>query len=304
MSESYSAQIKTALCEKTAQSFGFLASEQVAADDCCKLAFFSALLLFGCQVKDDRVCFSVRHDALADLFVSAAAAFYSLSPSVEHDKISLVRDAAFARVLRAADLSLEKDTLNAFPLSVCAECQGYFLRGVFLCCGTMTDPKKARQLNLFSDEKSAPLAALMQESGLNFRRCSRRGHDYLYLKKATDIEDFLARIGAQTYAMELINSEIERSMRANINRQNNFDTANISRSSLFLSRLGDAIEDLEARGATEQLPEGLKTLVRLRRAYPDETLSELGERIHPPLSKSGLYHRAKKLIDLANKKEF
>ena len=303
VTDSYGAKIKAALCEKTSQAFGFTQGGEQEADDCCRLSFFAGLLIFGCKAREDQIRFSVKNESLADLFASMAAAFYSLSPKVEQNTLSLPVDAAFGRVLQAADLSLSDGRITPLPIPVCGRCQGYFLRAVFLCCGAVSSPDKKHQLNLFSGEASDELRRFLQDADLNFGASSRRGHSYLYLKKTSSIEDFLTRIGAQVFSMQLMNQEIERSVRADINRKNNFDTANISRSSLFLSKLSEAISVLEERGAVDSLPEGLKVIVRIQKAHPEDTLSELGARIHPPLSKSGLYHRAKKIIDLADHKE-
>ncbi len=303
MSESYSSTLKRALCEKSARAFGFSASDTPLADDCCKLSFFSALVLFGTSRKNGRISFQSKNREVADLFFSMAAAFYSLSPTEQNGALTLADDEAFHRVLRAANAESVGERYS-LPLSVCGACQGYFLRGAFLCTGTMANPENSHQLNLFCAPYAEELLPTLTEADYNFRKSTRRKKSYLYLKKGSDIEDFLARIGAESFALELINREIERSVRADVNRQNNFDTANISRSSLFLSRLDDAIHTLSERDATESLPEGLKEVIRLRAAYPDDTLTELGLRALPPLSKSGIHHRVKKILNLATDKEF
>lgn len=303
MTESYSAGLKRMLSERTAASFGFSPSDEPPADDCCRLSFFAALLMFGTKYSKGTLIFTVKNEALADLFASSAAAFFSLTPTFCAQRPTLFCDAALERVLRACDLSLSDGVFWGTPLPVCAHCFSYFLRGVFLCCGTVSSPQGAHQLNLFTDRYSKALLPILREAELDFRLSARRGHDYLYIKKATALEAFFIRVGAQGAALELINKEIEREMRADINRKNNFDTANISRSSTFLLRLGEAVEQLEERGKVDGLPDSLKVLVRLVKQFPEDSLGELGARIHPPLSKSGLYHRAKKLIDLAEKKE-
>lgn len=303
MSESYSLNLKRALCEKSARAFGFSASDAPLADDCCKLSFFAALVLFGTKKRNGRIHFSTKIPEAADLFFSMAAAFYSLTPIETKGTLTLADDEAFHRVLRAANVE-ERNGAYSLPLSVCGACLGYFLRGAFLCTGTMANPENSHQLNLFCDPYADSLLPVLAESDYNFRKSVRREKAYLYLKKGSDIEDFLARIGAESFALELINREIERSVRADVNRQNNFDTANISRSSTFLSRLDDAIHTLSERGAIETLPEGLKEIVRLRTSYPDDTPTELGLRALPPLSKSGIHHRVKKILNLATDKEF
>ncbi|MBR6530504.1 MAG: DNA-binding protein WhiA [Clostridia bacterium] len=300
MTESYCAKIKSELCAKTAREFGFTKSEDKTQNDCCKLSFFCALLLFGCKKKGDALVFNVKNAALADLFASSAAAFYSLSPELVGEKVTVKLDAALERIYRAASLETK---MPALPIFVCDDCQSHFLRGAFLCAGTVSSPEKTQQLNLFCEPLTREIKLSLSESEFSMRESTRRGHRYLYLKKSSEIADFLARIGAQAAALSLINREIERSVRADINRQNNFDTANISRASRSQSLLQEAIRTLEDLEAIDTLPESLKEVVRLQKAYPDDTLSELGNRLYPPLSKSGMHHRVKKIIDIANQKE-
>lgn len=301
MTESYSARIKAELCKKSAEEAGILRGTSEPASDCCRLVFFSALCAFGAKQTPQTLRFSAKSEELSDLFASFAAAFYSLSPIVRDGKVELKNDAALARVLRAAGLN-EADNC-ALPLPVCGTCLSHLLRAAFLMCGTMADPKKSHQLCLFTDRFTPTLAALCREQDLPFRTSKRRQKPYLYLKSASDIEDFLTFLGAEKIAMELMDDEMQRGVRAFINRQNNFDTANLSRSTAFLIKLDEAIVSLKESGRDADLADNLKHLIRLRELYPEDSLNELGERMAPKLSKSGLYHRARRIIDLSQNKE-
>lgn len=156
MTESYSASVKQALCEKSAQAFGLSGGQETKTDDCCKLSFFCALLLFGCEIRDDTVCFRVKNPPLADLFISAGATAYSLTPLLCGKNACFLRDAAFTRLMRAAGISIQADQPVGLPLSVCGFCVGHFLRGVFLACGTMSDPARTHQLNLATPSRIKP----------------------------------------------------------------------------------------------------------------------------------------------------
>ncbi len=299
MTESYSTTVKAALCEKTAHAFGFLPSHEDCAGDCCKIAFFCALILFGAKKEGDTLQFRSKNPALCDLFASSAAAFYSLSPQVENDRVTLKIDTALERILRAAGLA--DDAGDPLPLLLCPNCRGYVLRAAFLLCGTLSDPQKSAQLNLTPVFHHELLVQLCRENEIDVKVSVRRGKPYLYLRSAARIEDFLTLIGAEGFAMQIMNTEIERSMRALVNRQNNFDTANLSRSMDLLLKLDEAILNLTERAKIDSIGENLLAIVRLRRTFPEDTLGELGARLAPKLSKSGLYHRVKKIIDLSEK---
>lgn len=300
MKDSFSAQVKSELTQRTAAAFGLCRDGQPPADDCCRLTFFSALLLFS-EDTGDTLRLPFRDEALCDLFATAACAFYSLSPATEAGCVTLKKDAALLRVLRAAGL---EDTSGArLPLPVCPSCAAMLLRALFCYCGTVTAPDKPRQLLFYSRALTDTLFAFLLEHDFFFRIGTRRAQRYLYLKRGEEIEDFLAFIGAQTHALELMNQSVERSVSALVNRQNNFDTANISRGSSFSTELRQAVASLRAEGRVDSLPPPERELLYLFERYPEESLAQLGEHTVPPLSKSGVYHRAKKLIARSKQQE-
>lgn len=298
MNDSYCARIKRSLCQKSAAALGLSPTQDAPKNECCKRAFFASLILFGCETKGDALSFKSRTPELCELFYNLCTQVYGLRAKAENGVVTLPIDALPAHLLPFAKRSPEH--LLDLAKGGCGECINFIFRALFLCRGTMASPESSHQLNLASGEFSQALLTLLNGE-LPLRRAARRGHDYLYLRKASDIEDFLIFIGAQGFAMALMDSGMERVVRSLINRQNNFDTANLRRSTNFRARLDDAIKDLEARGRVRGLPESLRTIVRLRKAHPEDSLSELGERTH--LSKSGLYHRLKKIIDLSENKE-
>lgn len=286
MTDTFSAKLKEELWQKSVS----------IQKDCCKRSFFASLLIFKAREFENTVAFSFS-DRSADISFLTLCRQLSLSVSSQNGAVLIAKNDAWTRQLRL--LGIGEDT-NAPPVFLCGECFGHFLRGVFLSCGTLADPNKSHHLSLFCKERSEAIKDLIEEhSGIRFKIGTRRNTPYLYLKSLSEIEDVLTLIGAGHITMELLNSDLEHSMRALVNRQNNFDTANLSRTLEWNRRVIDSIETLKKDGRFDALSPALKAVARARMRYPDDTLQKLGERLKPRLSKSGVYHRLKKLIDLA-----
>ncbi len=184
----------------------------------------------------------------------------------------------------------------------CEACQGAFLEGVFLCCATITDPKRGYHLEFsFSFPQLLPLIeAQLSEAGFAPKQTIRRnGQAVLYLKDGESIADFLNLIGAQKEAFFLMNEKIRKDLLNSANRQKNCDTANIDKQVDAAQRQIDAIELLRHRGILTHLPEHLQQTARLRCENPELSLPELAALHEGGVSKSGVNHRLQKLIALA-----
>ena len=133
---------------------------------------------------------------------------------------------------------------------------------------------------------------------------ARRGSAYLlYFKDGASAEDFLTRIGAPHAAMELMQAKVEKNLRNTINRQVNCETANMMKAADASARQIAAIQALIDSRGEDAFPGNLWETVRLRLEYPTDSLSELAQRFDPPISKPGLSHRLKKIIELAEKED-
>ncbi|MDD4772415.1 MAG: DNA-binding protein WhiA [Eubacteriales bacterium] len=184
----------------------------------------------------------------------------------------------------------------------CDNCPRTFLRGVFLSCGMITDPSKLYQLELtMPDDGSAEdMTQLLEECGFLPKITKRRGLNIIYLKDHEAVSDFLILIGAQNASFELINNKIRKEFRNNANRQTNCDAANITRTVSAAHYQIEAINDLKRRGAYESLSSELLETAKLRIENADATLSELAHLHHLPITKSGVNHRLKKIVNLRN----
>ena len=128
----------------------------------------------------------------------------------------------------------------------------------------------------------------------------RNGSSILYFKQSDAIEDVLAYLGAPVAAMGVMEAKIEKDMKNKINRIVNCDNANTSKVVEAAQAQIAAIRALERQGRLQELPEKLRQTAHLRMDNPEANLQELGELFSPPVSKSAVNHRLRKLVELAN----
>ena len=184
---------------------------------------------------------------------------------------------------------------------LCDDCVKYFLRGVFLEFGTITNPDKSYHLELvLNNEITADsLAEVLTKYDMEPKKINRKNNYVLYYKESERIVDFLYIIGANKSAFHMMNTKIRKELRNNANRHANCDTANIDKTVSASMNHIDAINVLIANGGINDLPEELKETAYLRLDNPDITLSELAAIHNPPISKSGVNYRLKKLSEIS-----
>ena len=180
-------------------------------------------------------------------------------------------------------------------------CRMAFLRGVFLACGSVTDPLKEYHLEyVIGDEAfSAALQRLIARFDLEASQTKRRQMSLVYLKGQSEITDMLSIIGAQSARFAMEDAFIRKELRNNANRATNCDSANMERAVIAASRQAQAIELLLKTMGEQSLPPALLETAKLRLANPEVSLEELGRLCDPPIGKSGVNHRLRKLEKMA-----
>jgi DNA-binding protein WhiA len=183
-------------------------------------------------------------------------------------------------------------------------CVRAYIRGGFLAVGSITNPEKAYHLELsFTDRKIAEeYMGFMKRFDLKPRHLSRKGYEIVYMKEGQDIVDFLNVIGAHRGLMEMENIRILKDMRNQVNRIVNCETANLGKIVNASLKQVEYIRHLDKTVGIENLPQGLKEIARLRLEFPEASLAELGKMLNPPLGKSGVNHRLRKLEKIAKDK--
>ncbi len=180
-------------------------------------------------------------------------------------------------------------------------CRLSFLRGAFLAGGSVTDPAKRYHMELATNHHkvSRETERLLLEQDFAPKATMRNGSSILYFKQSDAIEDFLSWLGAPVAAMGVMEAKIEKDMKNKINRIVNCDNANTSKVVEAAQTQITAIRALRDRGRFDTLPEKLRRTADLREQNPEANLNELAAMFDPPLTKSALNHRLRKLCELA-----
>ncbi len=181
-------------------------------------------------------------------------------------------------------------------------CRRAFLRGAFLCVGSMSDPVKGYHLELVTDNerKAFQIQQLIREFELDAKIIRRKKYFVVYLKEGSNIVDFLNICEAHVSLMQFENERIVKEMRNSINRRVNCETANISKTVNAAAKQISDIEKIRDRIGFSNLPQNLREMAMVRMEYPDASLKELGGYLVPPVGKSGVNHRLRKLSEIAD----
>ena len=182
-------------------------------------------------------------------------------------------------------------------------CKRAFIRGAFLAAGSMSDPKKAYHFEIVcaAEPMAEQIRELMSSFSMDAKIVQRKKSYVVYLKEGSQIVDILNIMEAHVSLMELENVRILKEMRNSVNRKVNCETANLNKTvSAAVKQLED-ITYLRDTIGLEKLSEGLEEVALARLSHPDASLKELGALLSPPVGKSGVNHRLRKLGDLAEK---
>lgn len=184
-------------------------------------------------------------------------------------------------------------------------CRASFLRGAFLAGGSVTDPQKRYHLELATSHVQAgrEVEALLRDMGYEPKNVQRQGNGVTYFKQSDHIEELLTRIGAPAAAMEVMAAKVEKEMRNTVNRRVNCDAANVDKAVAASREQVEALTRLTDAGIVATLPVKLQEVAVARLLQPELSLSELAETFDPPLTKSCLNHRMRKLMELAGKEK-
>lgn len=180
-------------------------------------------------------------------------------------------------------------------------CRRAFLRGAFLASGSISDPEKSYHFEIVcaTEPKARQIQSIMATFNVEAKIVVRKKYYVVYIKEGNQIVDMLNVMEAHLSLMELENIRIVKEMRSNVNRQVNCETANINKTvSAAMKQIAD-IEYIRDTVGFDSLPPGLAEIARVRLEKPDATLKELGEVLDPPVGKSGVNHRLRKLCETA-----
>lgn len=277
--------------------------------NCCAVAEAYGVLLFcntfsrnNIRIVTESFDFAQR---LPRLFKKAFGLEFDQLPDGDRGKMvfTMEKREKILAVYHAFGLEPETTVALHMNLSVLEEecCKISFLRGAFMAGGSVTDPEKRYHLELATSHHhvSREVYSLLMELGF-FPKCvARGGNSILYFKQSDHIEDVLTTLGAPVNAMHIMEAKVEKDLRNDVNRRVNCETANLGKAVDAAQEQLAAIRKLEASGAYDELPDKLRKTAELRKQHPEATLSELAQMQDPPLTKSAINHRMRKLLELS-----
>lgn len=229
---------------------------------------------------------SQLHNKLSNLLIKSPNAY-------THNKREILITSGVIRYSTFAEIEN-----NIFK---CSSCREHFFKGLFLACASISSPEKAYRLDLtFSNfEHAYEIKKALYEMGINLNQTLRNNKVVLYAKKEETIKDFLALIGANNSTFEILNIKINNEIRNDANRATNCDSANINKSLNASLKYIEAINYLKEKKHFDVLPVSLQEISNARIENPDINISELGKKLSPPISKSGVHHRLEKILKIS-----
>lgn len=174
------------------------------------------------------------------------------------------------------------------------------IRGIFLGSGSINDPTKKYHLEILSKNKDVAQYIQNILKSFNIKAKILEMNNTIYIKEGEEISKFLAFIGAQKAVLKYEEIRVMREIRNNVNRQVNCETANLNKTISASVMQIEAINYLKKVKKYEELPTGLQEIAELRLEYPEMSLKDLGSLLEKPLGKSGVNHRLKKIIEIAD----
>lgn len=181
-------------------------------------------------------------------------------------------------------------------------CKRAYLRGVYLVAGSMSDPLKGYHLEMVCNrqEQAQQLADILQGFDLDAKIVLRKKNHVVYLKEGENVSDFLNIVEAHRALLNFENTRIYKDMRNRVNRKVNCEAANINKTVSAATRQVEDIRFIQKQCGLEKLPALLQEIASVRLENPDSSLIELGKLLDPPVGKSGVNHRLRKLEEFAN----
>ena len=267
----------------------------------CQLAELAAIVHFGCRICEDKdghrkIVLHSENEAVAKKYFTLCKKTFIIGTGTE-------------KILQAMKVFdgdkqvrlLQEGVSHILIKNSC--CRRAYLRGAFLCTGSISDPQKGYHLDFVCDHETQALQIqeVLHSFELEAKIVRRKKYYVVYLKEGAGIVDLLNVIGAHLSLMNLENLRIEKEMRNSINRQVNCETANITKTVNAASKQIEDIQLIQKRIGLSGLPDNLREMALVRLSHPESSLQELGGYLNPPVGKSGVNHRLRKLNELAEK---
>ena len=267
----------------------------------CRLAEISAILSFCSHVEagtegTGNVRMHTENLAVARKYFTLLKKTFNINMNVSVRQNRKPHGNRSFEITALTDMTAVRHVLIQNPC-----CRRAYIRGAFLASGSVSDPEKGYHFEIVCADsaRAEQLSAMLESFGIEAKITLRKHNYILYVKEGSQIADILNVMEAHVGLMKFENIRILKGMRNSVNRQVNCETANLNKT---VSAAVKQIEDIQYIQSTigfEKLPENLAEIARLRLEQPGMSLKELGQMLTPPVGKSGVNHRLRKLSFIA-----
>ena len=293
--------------------------------DCCQWAETCGLLLFSPLLSSGRNAYRTGSAEvaryIAELLSGSVSVYVDVStpegkrgsgrvytvriPEEHQRRMAWNELLGFAGKCGYEDSPEDRDAVGAFIAKEIASrdcCRSAFVRGAFIAAGTVAEPERSYCLEIFvpGEKLCESFCGLLAGAGVKCGVTLRHGRNYVYIHDSESIETVLAMTGAGVALFELLNLKILREQRNIANRRRNCDDANTTKTVDAAGAQLDAIKKIEKTMGLVSLPPELREIARLRLQNPHVSLRELGELMEEPLSRSGVNHRLRRIMEIAD----
>lgn len=290
-------------------------------DMCCACAELSAIVSFSGRLRkknnEDVFVIITENAKIAKRIYDLIKFVFDINSKVGINRnksvtysVSVRGDDDILKILKTLDLIPESSTIDKIlGISLNLElldkkcCKKAFVRGAFIAAGAMINPEKNYHLEFVTHRcrLHRQFIKLFADFGLQPKAVVRKSNYVIYFKNSEDIGDVLAITGASGAVMQYQNTRIFKDIRNTVNRQKNCDMANLEKTLSAANKQIAAIQKLMRKGLYDKLPEQLRQIAELRLENSELGLAELGSMLNPPIGKSGVNHRLRKIVEIADK---
>ena len=274
-----------------------------------RFACLYGMLLFSRVLTKERICFQSKSSKAAETFSKLFTAVFSYGlnckvSTAKNGKEMYIYDLTDKNIIEQVFLKYRIDSVKRHinPEIISRGSLGVFTAGVFLAGGSVNDPEKEYHLEFTSPEEelAEELKLLLGDIGISSGITVRRGQYIVYIKGSESIEDTLTFINAQQCTLELMNVKIYKDVRNKANRITNCDNANINKVVKASMKQIEDIKLIAEKRGLDSLTSELREVAEMRLESTGLSLQDIGESLDPPISRSGVNHRFKKLSKIAD----
>ena len=286
---SFSSEQKSAIIEKNSKSA------------CCRRALLHGALFAKAHMDGDEIVLSVERREYAAFIAKLIKEFYGKEPTPTAASVGGRRYIISFTSQSAANYLRSITNTDNFFVEKCEGCQSAFLKGVFLVSGRIADPNEAYSIHFTLGDRCDIFAQHLRTLDIKPLISGATGGRVLYLKDSSMIETFYGYAGMNKAMFTLIDARFAAETRRNVARISNCETNNIKKAVEAAGKQLDIIAALDRANLLSSLPDDLENTARLRLAHPDMSLAQLSAISNPPISKPGLSHRLKKIIEIGER---